>query len=280
VKRTRPGGGRGTSDGGLSNVTNGSVSRRGFELLIQSSSYCPLHILQCFVGFALSDAIVHQFSPGSYLFQRSSLDHVVWLPGCLVVTSRIHHLQAITVPCPPPRFSFDLWRSYSPFPRSLWHLKLLASHRHYVFPWFVRASNTSPLNYAVTLTCGCLRRTVQRNAPRGGGPPKRSPTPTSATFAAADQPPPSPGGAAQKPLYLCSPFVDAAMLKGNFKTIVMLPKYVDVMEWVAKNSAFDFLLLSASLTHLLAVQSSTSTRISICSTALLQSAAPSSHAQQ
>jgi hypothetical protein len=40
----------------------------------------------------------------------------------------------------------------------------------------------------------------------------------------------------QKPLYLCSPFVEAALVKGNFKTIVMLPKYVDIMEWVAVNS--------------------------------------------
>lgn len=39
-----------------------------------------------------------------------------------------------------------------------------------------------------------------------------------------------------KPLYLCSPFVEAALVKGNFKTIVMLPKYVDIMEWVAVNS--------------------------------------------
>jgi hypothetical protein len=36
-------------------------------------------------------------------------------------------------------------------------------------------------------------------------------------------------------LYLCSPFVEAALVKGNFKTIVMLPKYVDIMEWVAVN---------------------------------------------
>jgi len=43
----------------------------------------------------------------------------------------------------------------------------------------------------------------------------------------------------QKPLYLCSPFVEAALVKGNFKTIVMLPKYVDIMEWVAVN-IFDF----------------------------------------
>jgi hypothetical protein len=42
----------------------------------------------------------------------------------------------------------------------------------------------------------------------------------------------------QKPLFLCSPFVEAALVKGNFKTIVMLPKYVDVMEWVAVNSEY------------------------------------------
>jgi len=51
--------------------------------------------------------------------------------------------------------------------------------------------------------------------------------------------PPSPSLPHQKPLYLCSPFVEAALVKGNFKTIVMLPKYVDVMEWVAVNM-FDF----------------------------------------
>ncbi|KZT67237.1 hypothetical protein DAEQUDRAFT_694327 [Daedalea quercina L-15889] len=49
--------------------------------------------------------------------------------------------------------------------------------------------------------------------------------------------PTSPGAA--KPLYLCSPFVEAALVKGNFKHIVMLPKYADVMEWVAVN-IFDF----------------------------------------
>ena len=72
--------------------------------------------------------------------------------------------------------------------------------------------------------------------------PKRSTTPTSATFpSASDQPPSSPqpqsngGSSGTKPLYLCSPFVDAALVTGNFKTIVMLPKYVDVMEWVACN---------------------------------------------
>ena len=79
------------------------------------------------------------------------------------------------------------------------------------------------------------RRSMSRN-PRG---PKRSPTPTSATF--PDMPPPpvpsSPGPSPSKPLYLCSPFVEAALVKGNFKTIVVLPKYVDIMEWVAVNGA-------------------------------------------
>lgn len=87
--------------------------------------------------------------------------------------------------------------------------------------------------------------------------PKRSTTPTSATFpSASDQPPPSPhpqsngGSGNNKPLYLCSPFVDAALVTGNFKTIVMLPKYVDVMEWVACNgpSCFSPVATKPSLT--------------------------------
>lgn len=78
------------------------------------------------------------------------------------------------------------------------------------------------------------------------GPSKRSPTPTSATF--PPETPTSPtaphsqsqlSSSQQKPLYLCSPFVESALVKGNFKTIVMLPKYVDIMEWVAVN-IFDF----------------------------------------
>ncbi|KAH7927787.1 hypothetical protein BV22DRAFT_1031412 [Leucogyrophana mollusca] len=77
-------------------------------------------------------------------------------------------------------------------------------------------------------------------APRG---PKRSPTPTSSTFPSDMPPPPVPSSPASpspsKPLYLCSPFVEAALVKGNFKTIVVLPKYVDIMEWVAVN-VFDF----------------------------------------
>jgi len=71
---------------------------------------------------------------------------------------------------------------------------------------------------------------------------KRAPTPTSATLPQTEVLPPSPIipspkiAVVTKPLYLCSPFVEAALVKGNFKTIVMLPKYVDIMEWVAVNS--------------------------------------------
>lgn len=76
--------------------------------------------------------------------------------------------------------------------------------------------------------------------------PKRSPTPTS-----AEMPPPlsplSPNPS--KPLYLCSPFVEAALVKGNFKTIVVLPKYVDIMEWVAVNGPYRCTTAS-SYTHL------------------------------
>jgi hypothetical protein len=83
VKQTRPGGGRGTSDGGLSNVTNASVSRRGFELLIQSSSYCPLHILQCLRRFRAQrrdcPPILTRIIPVLTLFSRSR-SLVAWVP--------------------------------------------------------------------------------------------------------------------------------------------------------------------------------------------------------
>ncbi|PPQ80986.1 hypothetical protein CVT26_003496 [Gymnopilus dilepis] len=83
--------------------------------------------------------------------------------------------------------------------------------------------------------------TASRNrAPR----PRRSPTPSGGAPPRRDSsaPPsrsPSPSSPGSKPLYLCSPFADAALVKGNFKTIVMLPKYCDIMEWVAVN-IFDF----------------------------------------
>ena len=80
---------------------------------------------------------------------------------------------------------------------------------------------------------GRNRNPRQRRSPTPGAPhspggangPSRPPSPNLQT----------PNG---KPLYLCSPFADAALVKGNFKTIVLLPKYVDIMEWVAVNSEF------------------------------------------
>jgi hypothetical protein len=74
--------------------------------------------------------------------------------------------------------------------------------------------------------------------------PKRSPTtPTNTGFF---EPLPSPGvdfgtlppSPGPRPLYLCQPFVKAALVKGSFKTIVAPPKYVDVNEWVAINREY------------------------------------------
>jgi len=90
-----------------------------------------------------------------------------------------------------------------------------------------------------------LGRSMARN-PR---PPKRSPTGPNFYQDAGALPLPGAGDAynvgapmetapiepAQKPLYLCNPFVKAALVKGSFKTIVRLPNYVDVNEWVAVN---------------------------------------------
>lgn len=107
--------------------------------------------------------------------------------------------------------------------------------------------------------------------------PKRSPTPTSATFSPTESLPPNstpPSPIVQspsKPLYLCSPFVEAALVKGNFKTIVMLPKYVDIMEWVAVNST-STLVCSWKQLFSPPCQCLTFTPISMNSTALLQNA--------
>ncbi|SCV02222.1 LAMI_0G17018g1_1 [Lachancea mirantina] len=43
----------------------------------------------------------------------------------------------------------------------------------------------------------------------------------------------------QQTLFLSEPFVRTALVKGSFKTIVQLPKYVDLGEWVALN-VFEF----------------------------------------
>lgn len=37
------------------------------------------------------------------------------------------------------------------------------------------------------------------------------------------------------PLFLCEPFVKTALVKGSYKTIVQLPKYVEFREWIALN---------------------------------------------
>ena len=42
-----------------------------------------------------------------------------------------------------------------------------------------------------------------------------------------------------KPLYLCQPFVRSALIKGSFRTIITLPKYVHPYEWISVN-LFDF----------------------------------------
>ncbi|KAI1315805.1 Maintenance of ploidy protein mob2 [Mortierella claussenii] len=44
---------------------------------------------------------------------------------------------------------------------------------------------------------------------------------------------------AVRPLFLCQPYCNNSIVKGNFKTIVQLPKYVDGSEWLAVN-VFDF----------------------------------------
>jgi len=42
-----------------------------------------------------------------------------------------------------------------------------------------------------------------------------------------------------RPLFMCKPYVNAHLLKGNFKTIVVQPKFVDKGEWIALNT-FEF----------------------------------------
>lgn len=49
----------------------------------------------------------------------------------------------------------------------------------------------------------------------------------------------SRGQAPYQPLFLQAPYVRAALVKGSFQTIVELPKYVDLNEWLALN-VFEF----------------------------------------
>ncbi|KAG0244734.1 maintenance of ploidy protein mob2 [Mortierella sp. GBAus27b] len=50
---------------------------------------------------------------------------------------------------------------------------------------------------------------------------------------------PKRSSSAARPLFLSQPYCSKSIVKGNFKTIVQLPKYVDLNEWLAVN-AFDF----------------------------------------
>jgi hypothetical protein len=52
----------------------------------------------------------------------------------------------------------------------------------------------------------------------------------------------------QPKLFLSSPFCEAALVKGSLKTLVSLPKYIDVMEWVAVNSKYSSYRPDADLT--------------------------------
>lgn len=45
-----------------------------------------------------------------------------------------------------------------------------------------------------------------------------------------------------RPLFICRPYVNSHLLKGNFKTIVVLPKHVDPAEWIALNGKLKALL--------------------------------------
>jgi hypothetical protein len=51
------------------------------------------------------------------------------------------------------------------------------------------------------------------------------------------------------PLYLCRPFVEAALVKGDFHKLVRLPKGVDDHEWVALNSGSSRLEHICGSTH-------------------------------
>ncbi len=81
------------------------------------------------------------------------------------------------------------------------------------------------------------------NGSRAPRAPKRSPTPdirnlSSRWFTCQCTHSPISHYDESKATVSMQPISRAALVKGNFKTIVMLPKYVDVMEWVAVNSTF------------------------------------------
>lgn len=46
---------------------------------------------------------------------------------------------------------------------------------------------------------------------------------------------PKRSSSAVRSLFLSQPYCNKSIVKGNFKTIVQLPKYVDLNEWLAVN---------------------------------------------
>lgn len=67
-----------------------------------------------------------------------------------------------------------------------------------------------------------------------------SPVKTAAPARAAHNPTnPTKTAPSQQAMFLSEPFVRTALVKGSFKTIVQLPKYVDLGEWLALN-VFEF----------------------------------------
>jgi len=84
-----------------------------------------------------------------------------------------------------------------------------------------------------------LGRRANPRPPNAAPLPRRSPTTTNDFSVDPSSPLVTVYGNGPKPLYLSNPFVKAALVKGNFKTIVAQPRYCDLNEWVAVN-IFDF----------------------------------------
>jgi hypothetical protein len=47
-----------------------------------------------------------------------------------------------------------------------------------------------------------------------------------------------------RPLFLSQPFVSATLVNGNFKKLVILPKFVDLNEWLAAHSELYYQVMS------------------------------------
>ncbi|RLV93085.1 CBK1 kinase activator protein MOB2 [Spathaspora sp. JA1] len=76
-----------------------------------------------------------------------------------------------------------------------------------------------------------LQKQTQVQFQQSGGSPKR----TSLSKSNSQDTSNGSKNPVQLPLFLCEPYVKTALVKGSFKTIVQLPKYVDYGEWLALN---------------------------------------------